>query len=53
MKKLTSIGPITMLIVFLALGTVYAQPIGPGMMGQGGSGWGRGNGPQQQLGLLS
>lgn len=50
MKKLIAIGPVALLIVFLALGTVYAQPMGPGMMGQGRTGWGPGYGPQQQQG---
>jgi hypothetical protein len=50
MNKLILIGPVAMLIVFLALGTVYAQPMGPGMMGQGRTGWGPGYGPQQQQG---
>jgi hypothetical protein len=48
-KKWTSVGPIAMLVVFLTLGTVYAQPMGPGMMGNGG-GWGPGYAPQQQQG---
>ena len=50
MKRLILIGPVAMLVVFLALGTVYAQPMGPGMMGQGRTGWGPGYGPQQQQG---
>jgi hypothetical protein len=50
MKKLIEVGPVAMLVVFLALGTVYAQPMGPGMMGQDRTGWGPGYGPQQQQG---
>jgi hypothetical protein len=49
MKKWILIGPMVLLAGLLTFGTVYAQPMGPGMMGQGG--WGPpAYGPQQQQG---
>jgi hypothetical protein len=38
MKKWILIGPMVLLAGLLAFGTVYAQPMGPGMMGPGGGG---------------
>jgi hypothetical protein len=43
MKKWILIGPMVLLAGLLTFGTVYAQPMGPGMMGPG-----YGYGPQYQ-----
>ena len=48
MKKSLVFGLAVVVAVMLGLGSVYAQPMGPGMMGQGG--WGPGYGPSQQGG---
>jgi hypothetical protein len=42
MKKAFYIGPTVLLSIFLFLGTIHAQPMGPGMMGRG-YGMGSGN----------
>ena len=49
MKKSIVFGLAVVVAVTLGLGSLYAQPMGPGMMGQGG-GWGPGYGPSQQRG---
>jgi hypothetical protein len=49
MKKSLVFGLAVGVAVMLGLGSVYAQPMGPGMMGQRG-GWGPGYGPSQQGG---
>jgi hypothetical protein len=49
MRKRGVFGLAVVAAVMLVAGSLYAQPMGPGMMGQGG-GWGPGYGPQQQQG---
>lgn len=49
MRKSIVIGLAVVVAVMLGLGSLYAQPMGPGMMGQGG-GRAPGYGPQQQGG---
>jgi hypothetical protein len=49
MKKWILIGPMVLLAGLLTFSTVYAQPMGPGMMGPGGGGPPP-YGPQQQQG---
>ena len=49
MKKSMVFGLAVVVAVMLGLGSLYAQPMGPGMIGQRG-GWGPGYGPPQQRG---
>lgn len=49
MKKSMVFGLVVVVAAMLGLGSLYAQPMGPGMMGQRG-GWGPGYGPPQQGG---
>ena len=49
MKKSIVFGLAVAVAVMLGLGSLYAQPMGPGMIGQRG-GWGPGYAPQQQGG---
>ena len=52
MRKSIVIGLAVVVAVMLGLGSLYAQPMGPGMMGQGG-GRAPGYGPPQQGGWYS
>jgi hypothetical protein len=52
MKKIIVFGLAVVVALILGLGSLYAQPMGPGMMGQGG-GRAPGYGPQPQGGWYS
>jgi hypothetical protein len=52
MKKRMLMGTVVLLALILGLATLYAQPLGPRIRGQGSS-WGSGYSPQQTAGWYS